>query len=63
MAARIQRKYERALRQYLPEGTDLSVYSQAKLIAPASRLNERLRKTLDYEMPAERFQQTIASTG
>jgi IS30 family transposase len=51
------------LRQYLPKGTDLSVYSQAKLNAVARRLNERPRKTLNYETPAEQFQQTIASTG
>jgi IS30 family transposase len=51
------------LRQYFPKGTDLSAYSQAKLNAVARRLNERPRKTLDYETPAERFQQTIASTG
>jgi IS30 family transposase len=51
------------LRQYFPKGIDLSVYSQAKLNAVARRLNERPRKTLDYETPAERFQQTIASTG
>jgi IS30 family transposase len=51
------------LRQYFPKGTDLSVYSQAKLNAVARRLNERPRKTLNYETPADRFQQTIASTG
>lgn len=51
------------LRQYFPKGTDLSVYSQVKLNAVARRLNERPRKTLNYETPAERFQQTIASTG
>jgi IS30 family transposase len=39
------------------------VYSQVKLNAVARRLNERPRKTLNYETPAERFQQTIASTG
>ena len=51
------------LRQYLPKGLDLSAYSQAKLNAIARRLNERPRKTLNYETPAERFSQTVASIG
>ncbi len=46
---------DRLLRQYFPEGTDLSVHSQAKLNAVARQLNERLRKTLGYESPAERL--------
>jgi IS30 family transposase len=51
------------LRQYFPKGTDLSGYSQAKLNAVARRLNERPRKTLNFDTPAERFHQTVASIG
>lgn len=51
------------LRQYLPKGIDLSNYSQSKLNGIALRLNERPRKTLNFETPAERFHQFVASTG
>ncbi len=51
------------LRQYFPKGIDLSPYSQAQLNAVARRLNGRPRKTLNYQTPAERYHQTVASTG
>jgi IS30 family transposase len=47
----------------LPKGIDLSAYSQAQLNVLARRLNQRPRKTLNYETPAERFHQSVASTG
>jgi IS30 family transposase len=51
------------LRQYFPKGTDISVYSQAQLNAVARRLNERPRKTLNFQTPADIFNQFVASTG
>lgn len=49
------------LRQYFPKGIDLAGYSQAKLNGVARQLNNRPRKTLDYETPADRFNQSVAS--
>jgi len=51
------------LRQYFPKGIDLSAYSQAQLNAVARKLNERPRKALNYETPAQRFHQSVASIG
>ena len=43
------------LRQYLPKGSDLSVYSQAQLDAMAWELNMRPRKTMGWRSAAEVF--------
>jgi len=51
------------LRQYFPKGMDLSNVHQNRLNAVPRQLNERPRKTLDYETPAERFSQCVATTG
>jgi IS30 family transposase len=51
------------LRQYFPKGMDLSNIHQNRLNAVARRLNERPRETKNFETPAERFDQCVASTG
>jgi IS30 family transposase len=51
------------LRQYFPKRTDLSGYTQADLDQVALRLNQRPRKTLGFQTPASRLQQSVASTG
>jgi transposase, IS30 family len=43
------------LREYLPKGEDLSVYSQRQLNRIAHSLNTRPRKTLGYRAPMEVF--------
>lgn len=48
------------LRQYLPKGTDLSVYSQDELDAIADSLNTRPRKTLEWDTPMQVFSRMLA---
>jgi len=47
------------LRQYMPKKTDLSVYTQTDLSKMARRLNQRPRKTLDFDTPANVFSQLL----
>ena len=47
------------LRQYFPRGTDLSCFSQDYPNGIARRLNQRPRKTLGFETPADRLQAVL----
>ena len=47
------------VRQYFPRGTNFSRISQAYLNAIALRLNQRPRKTLGFETPADKLQPVL----
>ena len=49
------------LRQYFPKATDLSIYPLDYLDFVAAQLNDRPRKTLDWQTPAEAFQQLLSN--
>jgi IS30 family transposase len=50
------------LRQYFPRGTDLSSYSQEQLDQVSLLLNQRPRKTLGFQTPADKLHASVAST-
>jgi IS30 family transposase len=50
------------LRQYFPKGTDLSSITQEQLDQVELLLNQRPRKTLGFQTPADRLQASVAST-
>ena len=50
------------LRQYFPKKTDLSGYTQEELDKVALLLNQRPRKTLGFQTPADKLQASVALT-
>lgn len=50
------------VRQYLPKGTDLSVYSQEELDAIADEINNRPRKGLGVRSPLTVYRELLANS-
>jgi IS30 family transposase len=50
------------LRQWMPKGTDLSVFSAADLDVIAYKLNNRPRQTLGWVKPSQALAQLVATT-
>ena len=51
------------LRDYLPKGTDLSVYTQAELDAIADSMNTRPRQTLGWDTSLQAYARMLAQAG
>lgn len=51
------------LRQYMPKGTDLSVFSQDQLDAIADQMNNRPRATHAFSSPLQVFSKLLANGG
>ncbi|MGQ0717036.1 MAG: IS30 family transposase, partial [Pseudonocardiales bacterium] len=49
------------LRQYFPKGTNLAVHTAEHLAAVADELNDRPRKTLGWDTPAQALARLLAS--
>jgi IS30 family transposase len=49
------------LRDYFPKGTDLSVHTAEEILAVAVEFNQRPRKTLDWNRPADLFDRALAA--
>jgi IS30 family transposase len=49
------------LRDYFPKGTDLSIHTPEDLVRIAAEVNDRPRKTLDWQRPAALFAAATAA--
>ena len=50
------------LRQYFPKGTDLAPHGIGRLLEVATELNDRPRKSLDWDTPAERLNALLGAS-